>query len=60
MRTLVTALLALTFAVPALAANTGIAWYGTWREGSAAARQSGKPILLVSAAVQCHGVSGIW
>lgn len=37
-----------------------IGWYGTLQSGLAAARQNGKPILLVSAAPQCLGVSGIW
>ena len=41
-------------------AQTGIAWYGTWEQGYQAAKASGKPILLTSAATQCHGVSGIW
>jgi hypothetical protein len=37
-----------------------IAWYGTLQDGFAAARESGRPILLVSAAPHCHDVSGIW
>lgn len=41
-------------------AQVGIAWYGTWEQGYQAARASGKPILLLAAAPQCHGVSGIW
>lgn len=39
---------------------SAIAWYGTWKDGAKAARESGKPILLVSAAPHCHNVSGIW
>ena len=37
-----------------------IAWYGTLQSGLAEAERSQKPILLVSAAPQCLGVSGIW
>ena len=41
-------------------AQTGIAWYGTWEQGKMEAARSGKPIMLLSAAPQCKGVSGIW
>ncbi len=41
-------------------ADERIAWYGNLRDGLNAARATGKPILLVSAAVQCKGVSGIY
>ncbi len=37
-----------------------IAWYGTWESGLAAAKESGRPILLVSAAPHCHQVPGVW
>ena len=37
-----------------------IAWFGTWQGGLAEARRTGRPILLVSAAPQCHSVPGIW
>jgi hypothetical protein len=37
-----------------------IAWYGTLTSGLAAAKRSGRPILFISAAPQCLGVSGIW
>ena len=37
-----------------------IAWFGTWTEGVAAASRAGKPILLISGAPHCHGISGIW
>ncbi|MCH2184213.1 MAG: thioredoxin family protein, partial [Mariniblastus sp.] len=33
-----------------------IAWHGTWQGGLAEAKRTGKPILLVSAAPQCHNV----
>ena len=39
---------------------TGIAWFGSWDAGLAAAKASGRPILLIAAAPHCHGVSGIW
>jgi len=37
-----------------------IAWYGTLMNGLAEAKRSSRPILLVSGAPQCLGVSGIW
>lgn len=37
-----------------------INWFGTWAAGLQQARQSGRPILLVAAAPQCHGVSGVF
>jgi hypothetical protein len=37
-----------------------IAWYGTLQDGLAEAQRSGRPILLVSGAPHCQGVSGIW
>ncbi|MDP7009984.1 MAG: hypothetical protein QF685_01275 [Verrucomicrobiota bacterium] len=37
-----------------------IAWHGTWKGGLAEAQRTGKPILLLSAAPQCHSVPGIW
>lgn len=41
-------------------AQAGIVWYGTWEQGYRAAQASGKPIMLLAAAPQCKGVSGIW
>ena len=38
----------------------GVAWWGTWQGALTEAKRSGKPILLLSAAPQCHGVPGIW
>src|SRR5262249_29056826 len=38
----------------------GIQWYSTLKSGLAAAKLTGQPILLVSAAPHCAGVSGIW
>ena len=37
-----------------------IAWHGTWKGGLAEARRTGRPIMLVSAAPQCHAVPGVW
>ena len=37
-----------------------IAWYGTWKGGLAEAQRTGRPILLVSGAPQCHNVPGVW
>jgi hypothetical protein len=41
-------------------ADERIAWYGNLKDGLEAARSTGTPILLISAAVQCKGVSGIY
>jgi hypothetical protein len=38
----------------------GIQWFATWESGLDEATRTGKPILLVSAAPHCAGVSGIW
>ena len=37
-----------------------IAWYGQLADGLAEAQRTGRPILLVSGAPQCHGVPGVW
>ncbi len=37
-----------------------IAWYGTWERGFQVAKATGRPILLLAAAPQCHGISGLW
>lgn len=37
-----------------------VAWYGTLKQGLVEAERSKRPILLVSGAPQCLGVSGIW
>ena len=37
-----------------------IAWYGKLTDGMAEAQRTGRPILLVSGAPQCHGVPGVW
>jgi Spy/CpxP family protein refolding chaperone len=41
-------------------AAAGIAWFATWESGAREARRTARPILLVSAAPHCAGVSGIW
>jgi hypothetical protein len=38
----------------------GIAWYTTWESAQAEAQRSGRPIMFVAAATQCHGVSGVF
>lgn len=40
--------------------RTLIQWFGTLEGARAEARRTGRAILLVSAAPQCHGVSGVW
>ncbi len=40
--------------------EAGIAWFGTWNAGLAEAKRTGRPILLMSGAPQCHGVPGMW
>jgi hypothetical protein len=42
------------------AAPAGIQWFATWESGLCEAQRTAKPILLVSAAPHCAGVSGIW
>ena len=37
-----------------------IQWYATWAQGKAEAARLRRPILLLSAAPQCHGISGLW
>jgi hypothetical protein len=41
-------------------ATSGIQWFSSWDAGVAEAKRTGRPILLVSAAPHCAGVSGIW
>ena len=40
--------------------NGGIVWFGTLKAGLAEAKRTNRPILLMSAVPECHGVSGIW
>ncbi len=40
--------------------DAGIAWFGSWQAGLAEAKRTDRPILLMSAAPQCHGVPGMW
>ena len=54
------AMVVLTVLALAPAHAGGIQWYGTLDSGLEAARQSGRPILLVSGAPACHGVPGVW
>jgi hypothetical protein len=41
-------------------APAGIQWFATLQSARAEAARTGRPILLVSAAPHCAGVSGIW
>ncbi len=62
-RSLAAAVLLALSALPAAAQggpSPAIAWFGTLEEGIAEARRSGRPILLQSAAPQCHLVPGVW
>ena len=43
-----------------IALPSGIQWFATLESGQDEANRTGKPILLVSAAPHCAGVSGIW
>ena len=43
-----------------VASGAGIQWFATLDRGLAEARRTGKPILFVSAAPHCGGVSGLW
>lgn len=58
-KALITALF-LLYVTSLVQAEERIAWYATWPEAVAAAKSQGRPILLMAAAVQCHGVSGVW
>lgn len=44
----------------AIKPNTGIAWFATLEPALAEAKRTGKPILYLSAAPHCGGISGIW
>ena len=46
--------------VPWKAPDVGIQWFTTWETAKKEAERTGRPILLVSAAPHCGGVSGIW
>jgi uncharacterized protein YyaL (SSP411 family) len=49
-----------TLAPAAYAASDGIGWIPTWNQALAEARQTNKPILLMSGAPECGGVPGVW
>ena len=40
--------------------EAGIHWYTTWESAEAEAKRSGRAIMFVAAATQCHGVSGVF
>ncbi len=60
----ISAAMALFIALPATAGESdkeaGIQWFGTLDGGMEEAKRTGKPILLMSAAPQCHNISGVW
>ncbi len=60
--TLMTALFGVTWAQPNAdeGVSPRIAWYSTLESGLAEAVRSNRPVLLISAAPQCLGVSGTW
>ena len=41
-------------------ATGGIQWFATLESGLKAAEETGRPILFLSAAPHCGGVSGVW
>lgn len=45
---------------PTAQATQSIQWFATWEAATAEAKRTQRPILLVSAAPHCAGVSGIW
>ena len=47
-------------AVPQVPEGVQIQWFATLDRGLAEAKRTGKPILFVSAAPHCAGVSGMW
>jgi hypothetical protein len=61
-----TSLLALLLALPTFALaqpkpdSGGIMWFATLEAGRTEAKRTDKPILFVSAAPHCGGVSGLW
>ncbi len=59
-RSVFTAVIFLLTAAGISEATERIAWYSTLNQGLEVARKTGQPILLVSAAPHCHGISGIW
>ena len=50
----------LLLSLPWTAPDVGVQWFTSWEAAKAEAEKTGRPILLVSAAPHCGGVSGIW
>lgn len=46
--------------VNAIAYAEGIGWIPSWNQALAEARQTNKPIMLMSGAPACGGVPGVW
>ena len=40
--------------------DSGVAWYTTWKTGTAEAKRSNRPIFFMSAATTCAGVPGVF
>jgi uncharacterized protein YyaL (SSP411 family) len=57
---LILVLIAQMLCASAYAAQDGIGWIPTWKQALAEARETNKPILLMSGAPACAGVPGIW
>lgn len=62
LKSLLLLLLALSPGLSSAVAETPrrVAWFGTVKQGLAVARATNRPILLISAAPHCRGISGIW
>lgn len=45
---------------PLAVGASGVAWYTTWESGLAEAKRSNRPIMFMSAATTCSGVSGVF
>ena len=45
---------------PAALQNRVEEWFATWDGAKAEAKRTNRPILMVSAAPHCSGISGIW
>lgn len=60
MKRILASLLPLSLATAHADPAPQIAWWPTVEQGRIEAARTGKPILLLSAAPQCHSVSGMW
>lgn len=53
-------MLTIALTLIALSGRPGIQWYTDMAQGFAVAKETGRPILLLSAAPQCSEVPGDW